>query len=56
MKTYVLDACALIAYINDEKGAGAVSALFSEKKRVFVSMIIMNLMKSKRKNPLIFIG
>ena len=39
MKTYVLDACALIAYINDEKGADVVEALLAGKNHVVVSII-----------------
>ena len=32
MTPYVLDACALIAYINDEEGADLVSRLFDESE------------------------
>jgi PIN domain nuclease of toxin-antitoxin system len=39
MKPYVLDACALIAYFNDEAGADVVEALFAENKELVVSML-----------------
>jgi predicted nucleic acid-binding protein len=39
MNIYVLDACALIAYLNDEPGADIVEALFNQEKRVAISMV-----------------
>ena len=39
MKPYVLDACALIAYFNDEEGADVVETLFAEEKEMVVSML-----------------
>lgn len=33
MKTYVLDACALIAYINDEKGAEVTDSLIRNSRK-----------------------
>jgi len=39
MKRYVLDACALIAYFNDEEGAAVVEKLLSSNKEIFISVI-----------------
>lgn len=38
--TYVLDACALIAFFNDERGAGKVSQLFDEADLGQIDLII----------------
>lgn len=39
MKTYVLDACALIAYISDEEGAQVVETLLAGNNQIIVSII-----------------
>jgi len=39
MKRHVLDACALIAYLNDEEGAAAIEELLSSKKEIFMSVV-----------------
>lgn len=39
MKRHVLDACALIAYFNDEAGAEVVEDLFSSSKEIFMSVV-----------------
>jgi PIN domain nuclease of toxin-antitoxin system len=39
MKRYILDACALIAYLNDEEGATVVEDLFSSNKEIFMSVV-----------------
>ena len=39
MKRHVLDACALIAYFNDEDGAAVVEDLLSRNSEVFMSAI-----------------
>jgi len=39
MKRYVLDACALIAYLNDEDGAAVIEDLFSSNKEIFMSVV-----------------
>lgn len=39
MKRYVLDACALIAYLNDEEGASVVEELFSNNKEILMSVV-----------------
>ena len=36
---FVLDACALIAFLNDEKGADVVAGLFSRRQTVFMSAL-----------------
>jgi len=44
---YLLDACALIAYINDEDGADVVEALLAQSsdKTVLVSMGMVNVLE-----------
>jgi PIN domain nuclease of toxin-antitoxin system len=39
LKRYILDACALIAYLNDEEGAVFVEELFSGNKEIFMSVV-----------------
>lgn len=39
MKRHVLDACALIAYLNDEEGAAAIEELLASKKEIFMSVV-----------------
>jgi len=39
MSRYLLDACALIAYFNEEEGADAVEALFEKKEETFISIV-----------------
>jgi len=39
MKRYILDACALIAYFNDEEGAAVIEELFSSNKEIFMSVV-----------------
>ena len=39
MKRYVLDACALIAYFNDEDGADVVEKILSKNDEVFMSVV-----------------
>lgn len=39
MKRHVLDACALIAYFNDENGATVIEDLFSSNKETFMSVV-----------------
>lgn len=39
MKRYVLDACALIAYLNDEAGSDVIDALFSGDAELFMSVV-----------------
>jgi PIN domain nuclease of toxin-antitoxin system len=39
LKRHVLDACALIAYFNDENGATVVEDLFSSTKEIFMSVV-----------------
>jgi len=39
MKRHVLDACALIAYFNDEDGAAVIEGIFSSNKETFMSVI-----------------
>lgn len=36
MKRHVLDACALIAYFNDEDGAEVVEGILSTDKEIFM--------------------
>ena len=38
MKTFVLDACALIAYFNDEEGAEIIETLLAGRNQIFVSI------------------
>ena len=39
MKRHVLDACALIAYFNDEDGAAVVEDLLASNKEIFMSVV-----------------
>ena len=39
MNRYVLDACSLIAYLNDEEGAAVIEDLFSSNKEIFMSVV-----------------
>jgi len=39
MKRHVLDACALLAYLNDENGAAAVEDLLASSKEIFMSVV-----------------
>jgi len=39
MKRLVLDACALIAYFNDENGATVIEDLFLSNKEIFMSVV-----------------
>jgi len=39
MKRHVLDACALIAYFNDEEGATVIEELISSNKEIFMSVV-----------------
>lgn len=39
MKRYILDACALISYLNDEDGAAFIEELFVSGKEIFMSVI-----------------
>jgi predicted nucleic acid-binding protein len=39
MKRHVLDACALIAYFNDEDGATVIEDIFSRHKEIFMSVV-----------------
>lgn len=39
MKRYILDACALIAYLNDEEGANVIEDLFSSNNEIFMSVV-----------------
>ena len=39
MKRHVLDACALIAYFNDENGASVVEDLLASNREIFMSVV-----------------
>ena len=39
MKRHVLDACALIAYFNDEDGANVIEEILSTNKEIFMSVV-----------------
>ncbi len=39
MKRHVLDACALLAYFNDEEGAAVIEELFTSNKEIFMSVV-----------------
>jgi PIN domain nuclease of toxin-antitoxin system len=39
MRRFVVDACALIAYLNDEDGADVIESLLSDTKEIFMSVI-----------------
>lgn len=38
MSRYLLDACALIAFFNEEEGADVVEALFEKKEETFIPL------------------
>lgn len=39
MKRHVIDACALIAYLNDEDGAAVIEDIFSSNNEIFMSVV-----------------